>query len=1122
MSPSMSPSPGRYQLTRRLSELAPVREHFAEELREQPKALLKELPKELPMEMPKEQSKVQPSASPLPTPTTNTDSRTSYETLLEQIASQRAKLHVLEAGTEALTKDIAVLDETLDEEQESMDQIMTTTQRAVHGWEGVWSDYAKCEPIEALQTRPSTLADLIRGMNWQDKKTLFEAMVEACQPRETFQLQNLITVHHGPVHGFDLLQELPNNVSKLVMQHLPFSELASCRMVSKSWKQKATTYEVVTSALSRLTQSEDSFPVEQKDHSTSNWNQLCRFHERDLRWRRGKPASIHTMLGHSTYVTSVKDRGEWIVSGGYDEKVRLWESSTGKCVKIWEVGSAVSCVELFVDPCMEGGGVVVAAFVDIGLLKVWSLHGPVNMHTLTGHQKGVRALAISDRYLVTAGFDQTVLVWNWNTGRKIASFRAHNEVILSVHLTKNTVYSFCIDATLRAFDIPSRTLLHQVKLLDLQPNSTLQWSCLQDNMFLTATNKKVYVWHMEHLESLVLQQNQQQQQAFHHQISRPKSAMSASSESSNHSGSNNSQDSCDRLSPPQTPAASTSSTSINTMTSGPETPALSIAASSSCSSTGSSYFYPSVSTSPLPLLLSTEPSSPGSFDSLETRVQPRLTAVLNMNMDMWCGNVTRHDPPLLVLGSRSSTTKLVTMSLTKDIIDPNKDYEANYVPLQVFPKPAPVQGMPGGHGRGIMCIDTDSSKLVVGCTGGAIHVMNMDPSMRALQPLRASQAQVAIVTLPHLTPVPTESVRSVSPIQPPLPLAIATSPDSSLIHAPGTTISCISPTSASPHSATSVFPRRPPPALRSNATNVAARFSLPSPDQSPMTPTIPLILSATTIPVGEPVNPCPRGTTKPSLPMGSSDLRPYEDHQEVLVTDEDDEDAVRERQQRNQAIPPGSAEVKSVPAGSTTNQASKTSTAATASSMGKRNGSALSSSPPRSTAHPRINSKTFLVTTSGSSSLSSSSSSSASSSTSSSPSSSPSAASILSSAQQPSLSGLSKYIPSPPSRIMIRRRASSNVLTHQSPKSNDGASSPNGNCMSAASLIMRGRNRSDPDLLSSAHSAGVFAGSATAPSSPMPSVSTPALSSSMPKSLAKTWTLSSPWNSPSKRSTKSK
>ncbi|KAF9396306.1 hypothetical protein CPC16_003274 [Podila verticillata] len=1092
----MSPSPGRYQLTRRLSELTPVREQFIEES--------KELPKEQPIET--------PSTSSLTVSTIST-SQTSYETLLEQIAAQRAKLLVLEAGSEALTKDVAVLDETLDEEQESMDQIMTATQRAVHGWEGVWSHYAKCEPVQALQSRPGTLADLICGMKWQDKKALYEAVVVACQPRETFQLQNLINMHHGPVQGFDLLHELPSNVSGLVMQHLSFAELASCRMVSTSWKQKATTYEVVSNALYRLTQSEDTFPLEQDDHSTRNWNQLCRFHERDLRWRRGKPASIHAMLGHSSYVTSVKDRGEWIVSGGYDEKVRLWEASTGKCVKIWEVGSAVSCVEMFVDPSMEGGGVVVAAFVDIGLLKVWSLHGPLNMHTLTGHQKGVRALAISDRYLVTAGFDQTVLVWNWNTGRRIASFRAHNEVILSVHLIKNTVYSFCIDATLRAFDIPSRTLLHQVKLLDLQPNSTLQWSCLQDNMFLTATNKKVYVWHMEHLDSLVLEQNQLQQQAFHLQISRPKSAMSASSDGSNHSGSYNSQDSCDQqYSSPQTLVTSTSSTSLNTMESAPETPALSIAATSSCSSTGSSYFYPSVSASSLPTLLNTEPSSPGCFDMIETRVQPRLTAVLNMAMDMWCGTVTKHDPPLLILGSRNSTTKLVTLSLTKDIIDSNKDYEPNYVPLQVFPKPAPVQGMPGGHGRGIMCIDTDASKLIVGCTGGAIHIMNMDPSMRALQPLRASQAQVAIVTLPHLTSVPMESVRSVSPILPPISLAIATSTNGSVIHIPGTTIGGLSPTSATPNSANS-FPRRPPAVFRSNATNVmASRFSSPAPDQSPMIPAIPLVLSATTIPVGE-----PGCSTKPSLSLNVLDVRSYEDQQEVLVTDEDDEDAIGLRQQRIQAARARQRDqisettgIKLIP-GATSIKYSKVETVSAASSARRRNGS-LSSSPPRSSPHPKINSKPAFGTNATSSSLSSSSSSSAPSSTSSSPSSSPSISS-----GQPPLSGLSKYIPNPPARIMMRRRASSNALAHQAPKS---PISPNGNCMSAASLIMRGRNRSDPDLLSACDASTKTRSSAVS-SSPVPAGSTSSSSSSTPKST-KSWTLSSPWNSPSKRTTKNK
>ncbi|KAG0339175.1 hypothetical protein BG004_006929, partial [Podila humilis] len=716
--------------------------------------------------------------------------------------------------------------------------------------------------------------------------------------------------------------------------------------------------------------------------------------------------------------------------------------------------------------------------------------------------------------------------------------------ILNVHLVKNTVFTFCIDATLRAFDIPSRTLLHQVKLLDIQPGSTRQWSCMQGNMFLAGTNKKVYVWHMEHLESLVQQQNEQQIQAFQRQIPRPKSAMSASSDSSNLSGSNSVLDHCENHhpSPPQTPATSASPTSLYTMVSAPETPAVSIGAPSSCSSSGSSYFHSSDTRSPMALFLASDSLSTGTFDAVETRVQPHLTAVLNMTMDMWCGHVTRHEPPVLVLGSRSSSTKLVTLSLTKDIIDPSKIYKSNYAPLQVFPKPAPVQGMPGGHGRGIMCIDADASRLVVGCTGGTIHVMNMDPTAKAVRPLRANQTQVAIVTLPHLAPVCLENVRSVSPINMPLPLAIATPPiDSSVLQVPGT-FSGLSSTPASPLAANSIVPRRPPAAYRTNSTHdVGPRFSLPTPDGSPMTPTMPHTLSGTTQPMSDPVRSSPHND-QPSHPPT------YEDQQEVLVTDEDDEDAVREKRYltaREQQLA-NSTYDESKSANVTTTAATNNITTSLGATRGSTNNTlkteslgsfanksaSISSIRPRTISQSNATPKPFLPASRGSSLLSSS----AALSTASSPIAAHSTPSVLSITQHSSsLSGFSKYIPSPPARIMMRRRASSSAWAHA--KSRDGSNSTTvcGHVSSAASLIMRGRNKSDPDLLSSCRSSssGSHRGSASgsnatcttigsksvaAPSSPMPS-STSSVSTGMtPKSRAKSWSLPSSWNNPVRRS----
>ncbi|KAF9175635.1 hypothetical protein BGX21_006974 [Mortierella sp. AD011] len=698
-----------------------------------------------------------------------TTTSTAYEDILKQIAAQRAKLSALQTGAQALSQDIVTLDATLGEEQGSISIVFRDAHAAVKGWQDTWSDYSRCEPLQALQDKPNILAMLIQSMSWQDKKDLFEQIVASCRPREIYQLQNQLSVRHGQVLGFDLLEGFPFLVSKLIMMHLRFVDLANCRMVSRNWKHAATAYDVVALAVRRLTYVSDSVSLESVDESRKNWNQLCRYHERNLRWVRGKPASLHAMLGHSSYVTSLKSRGEWIVSGGYDEKVRLWEAATGKCMKIWEVDSAVSCVELFVDPNMDGGGVVVAAFVDIGLIKIWSLHGRLNMHTLTGHQKGVRAIAINENYLVTVGFDQTVLVWNWSTGRRVASFRAHNDVILGVHLSNNTVYTVCIDATFRAFDIPSRALLYQAKLLEIRQGTSLQWCCLHGRTLLTATSKKVYVWQLEHLGSFAHQQ-QQLRPSFRCSV-----ASAVSSENNSSSGTHDRQSTylyVDRqsrspLPQPRSPSRSRSTSPFNYPITPPRTPS-----SASFSSSCLSHPYNSISGSSSSLSLPGEPLSKldASLTDVETNVKPCLTAVLNMAIDMWCGKITHHDTPLLILGSRSSPVKLSVLELTKDIIDPSKVYDANNIPLLLSPKCAPVQGMPGGHGRGVMCIDTDTNKLVVGCTGGSIHAFYMDPAKRASASEENTLLGPLVITLPHHSPSQTDSIRSVTSVNSTIPI----------------------------------------------------------------------------------------------------------------------------------------------------------------------------------------------------------------------------------------------------------------------------------------------------------------------------------------------------------------
>ncbi|KAF9934986.1 hypothetical protein FBU30_009409 [Linnemannia zychae] len=989
-----------------------------------------------------------------------------YEMLLRQIAAQRAKLNALNVGAQTLTKDIETLNNTLGEEQDSREAVLQDASRAVHGWEQTWTAYSKCEPVQALQERPNDLVSLIQGMTWEDKKGLFEQLVASCRPRETYQLQYQLSTQHGHVVGFDLLEEFSSDIATLILKKLAFSDLASCRMVSRAWKQKVMVYDVLASALDCLTFADDIVDMDKQDDMRKNWNQLCRYQERSVRWKRHKPASAHLMTGHTSYVTSIKDRGEWIISGGYDEKVRLWEAATGRCVKIWEVDSAVSCVELLVDATMEGGGVVVAAFVDVGLVKVWSLHGPLNMYTLTGHQKGVRALAINENYLVTAGFDQTVLVWNWSTGRKVASFRAHNEVILGVHLLKNTVYTFCIDATLRVFDIPSKTLLHQVKLFDVQQGSSLQWSYLQDKIFLAATNRKIYVWQMEHLEGLVQQQQQQHQQ----QILRYRSPSAISLASSSDMGSEL-QQLTPPISPSRTPLGLTPSSSLTNLVLQPDIPAPSTLSTFNSVSSGSTCFSSAIDRFSV---------------SVETRVKPCLTAVLTLTSDMWCGNVTHHDPPLLLIGSRSSPVKLSAVTLTRDIIDPSKVYSNDYVPFQATPKCLPFQGMPTGHGQGAMCIDSSSGRLVVGCTGGSIHVLNMDPAKRNMISLR-SNASATVVTLPHLTPTQMDSIRSVVPAN------------------PLSQISMVSPGLGSSRATTTViatnnvgYPRKTGTVFRSNNSSSTiyrpGTIMLPSPDRSlPISVANSMLISpATHLSRGSPPR---RGTmckSKSVTPQSE-----YEE-QEVLVDSYDGDISLEfsDGDISNVSL----LDITSKPKERSSDSKDRLKPLMISGKSGSK--PSLSTSPTSPTPRTGGGQKSGALKVSSSNTTPSTPT--------------PSSSSYTSQ----TFSSLSKFIPSTSSKIMMRRRSSSTAWTQQITSTaitTVSKTTPGDGCVSgtspprhsvsipsAVTVLMKGRNRSDPNLLGSDHH-----DSST-------STSTINTSAIISRSLVKSWSLPSPWNTPSR------
>ena len=60
--------------------------------------------------------------------------------------------------------------------------------------------------------------------------------------------------------------------------------------------------------------------------------------------------------------------GQWLASGSADGSMRLWEVATARCVRVWQLGSPVSCVAWCPNPALP----VLSAVSGHTAVLLWS------------------------------------------------------------------------------------------------------------------------------------------------------------------------------------------------------------------------------------------------------------------------------------------------------------------------------------------------------------------------------------------------------------------------------------------------------------------------------------------------------------------------------------------------------------------------------------------------------------------------------------------------------------------------------------------------------------------------------------------------------------------------------
>ncbi|QLE49645.1 protein kinase [Nostoc sp. C057] len=170
---------------------------------------------------------------------------------------------------------------------------------------------------------------------------------------------------------------------------------------------------------------------------------------------------VQTLRGHSSMVhaIAISPDGQLIASGSNDHTIKLWQLSTGKLVRQmgrWSSGHSSMVNSVAFSPISsnfsyqgdsgKSGGVtdlnrgILASGSWDNTIKLWDVNTGKEIRTLTGHTNWVNSVAFSPdgKFLVSGSADCTIKLWQVNTGIEIQTLTGHSDSVSSIAYSPRT------------------------------------------------------------------------------------------------------------------------------------------------------------------------------------------------------------------------------------------------------------------------------------------------------------------------------------------------------------------------------------------------------------------------------------------------------------------------------------------------------------------------------------------------------------------------------------------------------------------------------------------------------------------------------------------------------------
>ncbi|KAI9301966.1 WD40-repeat-containing domain protein [Cunninghamella echinulata] len=175
------------------------------------------------------------------------------------------------------------------------------------------------------------------------------------------------------------------------------------------------------------------------------------------RWSRKK---IRTLRGHLDSVLNVLMDTKRIFSASKDKTIKIWSSATGQLLKTLNGHTvAVNAIKVHGDRLVSASG--------DHTVKLWDINTGECLHTFEDHERGVSCIDFDGKFIVSGSNDRNIIIWDIH-GNLIRKFNAHNGLVRTLqlqqqHQIKNTprvIVSAGYNDAINVWDFNTGELLH--------------------------------------------------------------------------------------------------------------------------------------------------------------------------------------------------------------------------------------------------------------------------------------------------------------------------------------------------------------------------------------------------------------------------------------------------------------------------------------------------------------------------------------------------------------------------------------------------------------------------------------------------------------------------------------